>query len=157
LEGNGARCIDAVLPADMAARLKPGARLAFRYPGGVGAARLVGISARSDGGGSGRAAVLAVIEGTPVPGSAVELSMAVDAAAGVRVPLAAVQQQRKGNASVLIVGPDKRLRQMPVRLVTISGSSAVVTGKLTLGDLVVAAGAEFLEPGITVRPQFAQR
>jgi multidrug efflux pump subunit AcrA (membrane-fusion protein) len=58
---------------------------------------------------------------------------------------------------VLVVGPDKRLRQTPVTLRAIAGSHALVAGKLAAGDLVVAAGAEFLEAGLSVRPLRAQR
>jgi multidrug efflux pump subunit AcrA (membrane-fusion protein) len=79
------------------------------------------------------------------------------AATGMRVPLAAVQQPRGGSPAVLVVGSDKRLRAVPVRLAAITGSNAIITGRLAPGDMVVAAGAEFLEAGLTVRPHRAQR
>lgn len=159
IEGAGARRIDAVLPDDLARQLGTGARLAFRYPGGTGEARLAGVSARAAGGGSGRQVVLDVTSGAPAPGVAVELALQGDAGPGqgMRVPLAAIRQQRGGNPSVLVVAADKRLRAVPVRLAAITGASAVVAGKLAPGDLVVAAGGEFLEPGLTVRPHRTQR
>lgn len=159
IEGTAARRIDAVLPADLANRLAPGARVAFTYPGGSGEARLDGISARATGGGSGRMAVLTVTSGTPTPGMAVELALRGEGAgaAGVRVPFAAVQQPRGGSPAVFVVGSGNRLRAVPVRLAAITGGQALVTGKLAPGDMVVAAGAEFLEAGLTVRPHRAQR
>lgn len=159
IEGTGTARIDAMLPADLAGRLAPGARVSFSYPGGSGEARLEGISARAAGGGSGRMAVLTVTSGAPTPGMAVELTPPGEGAgpSGVRVPLAAVQQPRGGSPAVLVVGSDKRLRAVPVRLAAITGGQALVTGKLAPGDMVVAAGAEFLEAGLTVRPQRAQR
>lgn len=159
IEGAGARLIDAVLPERLADQLRPGDRLAFRYPGGSGEARVSAVSARAAGGGSGRQAVLAVTTGSPAPGAAVELATPGEAAesAGVRVPLAAVLRQRGGSPSVLVVGSDKRLRTVPVRLASVTGSSALVTGRLAPNDLVVAAGGEFLKAGLTVRPQRTQR
>jgi len=154
-----ARRIDAVLPESSARQLQPGARLAFRYPGGTGEARLTGISIRSTGAGSGRKAVLTVISGAPAPGMAVELAVPSDTGVGkgVCVPLTAVRQQRSDSRSVLVVGDDNRLRVVPVSLVAIMGSSALVDGRLTPGDLVVASGGEFLEPGLLVRPHRSRR
>lgn len=157
IESTGERLIDAVLPETLARTLKPGDVLAFRHPGGAGEARVTGISARAHGGGGGRMAVLAVIAGDPAPGLVVDLALRSDPGAAVSVPLAAVLKGRGGSEAVLVVGADKRLRQAPVTLKGLAGSQALVTGKLAPGDLVVAAGGEFLEPGLTVRPQRAQR
>ena len=101
--------------------------------------------------------VLAVISGDPAPGLVVDLALRSDPGAAVSVPLAAVLKGRGGSEAVLVVGADKRLRQAPVALKGLAGSQALVTGKLAPGELVVAAGGEFLEPGLTVRPQRAQR
>jgi RND family efflux transporter MFP subunit len=157
IEGAGARRIDAVLPGELARNLKPGDRLAFRHADGGGEARVIGISARSQSGGDGRMAVLTVLSGAPAPGMVVELATGTEPGASLIVPLAAVLKGRGGSQSVLVVGPDKRLRQTPITLRAIAGSHALVAGKLVPGDLVVAAGAEFLEAGLSVRPLRAQR
>jgi len=157
IEGAGERLIDAALPETLARTLKPGDVVAFRHPGGAGEARVTGISARAHGGGGGRMAVLTVIAGDPAPGFVVDLALRSDPGAAVSVPLAAVLKGRGGSMAVLVVGADKRLRQAPVALKGLAGSQALVTGKLAPGELVVAAGGEFLEPGLTVRPQRAQR
>lgn len=157
IEGAGERRIDAVLPGELARNLKPGDRLAFRHASGGGEARVIGISARSQSGGDGRMAVLTVLSGAPAPGMVVELATRTEPGASLSVPLAAVLKGRGGSQSVLVVGPDKRLRQTPVTLRAITGSHALVVGKLAPGDLVVAAGAEFLEAGLSVRPLRAQR
>lgn len=157
IEGAGERLIDAVLPDALARNVKPGDVLAFRHSGGMGEARITGISARAHGGGGGRMAVLAVTAGDPAPGLVVDLALRSDPGAAVSVPLAAVLKGRKGSEAVLVVGADKRLRQAPVALKGLAGSQALVTGKLAPGELVVAAGGEFLEPGLSVRPQRAQR
>lgn len=157
IEGLGARRIDVVLPVDVAANLDRGSRISFRYPGGTGEAKLEGISSRATAGGSGRRAVFTVVSGTPAPGTAVELTTPGNDDTGVRVPLAAVQQPRGGTPSVFVVDADKRLRAVPVRLTAITGAYALVTGKIAQGNLVVAAGGEFLEAGLNVRPQRAQR
>lgn len=157
IEGAGERRIDALLPGELARSLKPGDRLPFRHPGGGGEARTIGISARAHSGGDGRMAVLTVLSGAPAPGMVVELAARIEPGASVRVPLAAVLKGRGGTPSVLVVGPDKRLRQTPVTLRAIAGSHALVAGKLAPGDLVVAAGAEFLEAGLSVRPHRTQR
>jgi RND family efflux transporter MFP subunit len=157
IEGAGERRIDAVLPCELASNLKPGDRLAFRHASGRGEARLIGISARSQSGSNGRMAVFTVLSGAPAPGMVVELATRTEPVASLSVPLAAVLKGRGGAQSVLVVGPDKRLRQTPVTLHAIAGSHALVAGKLAAGDLVVAAGAEFLEAGLSVRPLRAQR
>ncbi len=157
IEGGSERRIDAVLPGALAATLQPGDRLVFRHPGGTGEAKVLGISSRAHGGGGGRMAVLSVLSGNPAPGLVVELVGRSNAGASLRVPLAAVLQGRGGTHSVLLVGADKRLRQSSIALQSVAGSHAIVTGKLGAGDLVVAAGGEFLEPGLLVRPTRAQR
>jgi len=157
IEGAGERRIDTLLPEDLARTLKPGDRLAFRHAGGGGEARVIGISARSQSGGDGRMAVLTVLSGAPAPGMVIELDTRTAPSASLRLPLAALLKGRGGTQSVLVVGPDKRLRQIPVTLHAIAGSHAVVAGELAVGDLVVAAGAEFLEAGLPVRPLRAQR
>jgi multidrug efflux pump subunit AcrA (membrane-fusion protein) len=96
--------------------------------------------------------------GSPAPGATVELSFPGRQPEPTRiVPLAAVLTDRSGRQSVRRVGPGNTLKDIPVKLVTLQGASAEVSGPLSSGQLVVVAGAEHFEAGMTVRPQLAQR
>jgi multidrug efflux system membrane fusion protein len=157
IEGDGERRIQALVPAGVADRLNRAGPVRFRYDGLVGEARLMGLSARDNGAG-GREATFAVVSGTPAPGAQVELLLASGvSSAKASVPLAAVLKGRDGGETVRIVGADKRLRDIPVTLLSVRGASAQVSGPLAAGQLVVAAGGEFLEAGMAVRPHLAQR
>ncbi len=157
IDGEDGRRIHAVLPAALADRLQPGARVTFTHGTDVGAARLTGVSARDNGAG-GREAVFVVTSGSPPPGGSVELRLSRDTSGGVHaVPLAAVLTDRRGQQTVRMVGPENKLLDVPVRLLATRGDMAEVTGRLAPGQLVVIAGAEFLEVGTTVRPRVAQR
>lgn len=157
IEGDGERQILALIPADKAERLGADDLVTFRYQGGIGEARLLGISARDNGTGA-REATLAVVSGAPAPGATVEVLLTPKTAvARATVPLAAVIKGRSGNQSVQLVGPNNKLREIPVTLLAIRGASAQVAGPLAAGQLVVAAGSEFLQAGMTVQPHLAQR
>jgi len=157
IEGEGDRLISAALPTVVAARLQPGVRVSFQHDGTTGAARLSGISARDNGAG-GRDASFVVVAGAPAPGAMVELMLpAAGQSASARVPQAAVLESRDGSQKVRIVGADNRLHDVPVQLLGLAGPSALVRGRLAAGDLVVAAGGEFLQAGMRVRPHVAVR
>ena len=157
IEGAGERLIGAALPAAVAARLQPGARAAFRYDGVAGEARLLGISARDNGAG-GREASFVVVTGAPAPGAMVDLALPGQAPAfSASVPQSAVLETRDGSRKVRVIGAGNRLRDVPVRLLGLAGAQALVEGKLSPGDLVVAAGGEFLEAGLRVQPHVAGR
>lgn len=157
IDGEDGRRIHAVLPAALADTLRPGTRVAFSYGANVAGARLTGISARDNGAG-GREAVFMVTNGSPPPGASVELRLSRDQSGGVHVvPLSAVLTDRTGRQSVRMVGPGNKLRDVPVSLIATHGDTAEVSGRLAPGQLVVVAGAEFLQAGTTVRPRVAQR
>lgn len=157
IEGQGDRLISAALPTAVAARLHPGVRVTFRHDGTTGEARLTGISARDNGTG-GRDASFVVVAGAPAPRAIVELMLpAAVQTASAHVPQSAVLEGRDGSQKVRIVGTDNRLRDVPVRLVGLAGASALVQGRIAAGDLVVAAGGEFLQAGLRVRPHVAVR
>ncbi len=157
IEADGDRLVSAALPAAAAARLKPGTTVAFRHAGAMGEARLIGISARDNGAG-GRVASFAIMAGAPAPGATVELVLPGGApSAAARVPVSAVLEGRDGRQTVRVVGAGNRLRDVPVRLLGLVGGSALVAGGLAAGDPVVAAGGEFLEAGLVVRPHPAAR
>ena len=157
IEGDGERRIHAVLPARQADGLAPGTLIAYAYGGRRWTARLSGVSSRDNGAG-GREAVFRVTTGSPAPGATVELSFPGRQPEPTRiVPLAAVLTDRSGRQSVRRVGPGNTLKDIPVKLVALHGASAEVSGSLSTGQLVVVAGAEHFDAGMTVRPQLAQR
>lgn len=157
IEAHGDRLISTALPAAAAARLQPGTSVSYRHPGGTGEARLIGISARDNGAG-GHDASFAVVTGAPAPGATVALLLpGGTSAASARVPVSAVLEGRDGRQTVRVVGAGNRLRDVPVRLLGLAGASALVQGRLAAGDLVVAAGGEFLAAGLLVRPHPAAR
>ncbi len=157
LEAHGDRLVSTALPAAAAARLQPGTSVSFRHAGAAGKARLIGISARDNGAG-GRDANFAVVAGAPPPGATVELMLPGGAlSASARVPVSAVLEGRDGRQTVRVVDAGNRLRDVPVRLLGLAGASALVQGRLAAGDLVVAAGGEFLAAGLLVRPHPAAR
>lgn len=157
IEGQGDRLISAALPADVAARLRQGATISFHHDGTTGTARLAGISTRDNGAG-GRDATFVVIAGAPAPGAIVELLLpAATQTASARVPQSAVLEGRDGRQTIRVVGADNRLHDVPVQLLGLAGPSALVRGRLAAGDLVVAAGGEFLQAGLRVRPHLTAR
>ncbi|OYU15707.1 MAG: hypothetical protein CFE37_03990 [Alphaproteobacteria bacterium PA4] len=157
IEAHGDRLVSAVVPAAAAARLQPGTAVTFHSAGTMGQARLIGISARDNGAG-GRDASFAVVAGAPAPGATVELMLPGGAlSASASVPVAAILEGRDGSQSVRVVGAGNRLRDVPVRMLGLAGANAIVQGRLAAGDLIVAAGGEFLEAGFVVRPHFAAR
>jgi RND family efflux transporter MFP subunit len=157
IESAGERRISASLPARIAERIQPGQHVRFRIGESMGEARLVGVSARESGAG-GREATFAVIAGTVSPGAVVEVLLPGRATqGGAQVPQAAILESRDGTRRILVVTPNKSLRSIPVRLVSLSGANALIEGQLAAGDLIVAAGGEFLQPGQRVRPVFANR
>ena len=157
IEGDGERRIHAVLAARHADGLAPGTQVAYVYGGRTWSARLSGVSSRDNGAG-GREAVFQVVTGSPAPGATVEISIS-----GRRpepaliVPLAAVLTDRAGRQSVRLVGPGNRLKDIPVNLLALHGASAEVSAPLSAGQLLVVAGAEHFDAGMTIRPQLAQR
>lgn len=157
IEGDGERRIHAVLSAWHADGLAPGAQVSYAYGGRLGIARLSGVSSRDNGAG-GREAVFEVMTGSPAPGATVELSFSGRRPGPVLiVPLAAVLTDRAGRESVRLVGPGNRLKDIPVNLLALHGAHAEVSGRLSTGQLVVVAGAEHFDAGMTVQPQLAQR
>jgi len=157
IESNGERRISAPVPARLAARLRSGQQARFRAGQAIGEARLLGLSARESGAG-GREATFAVTAGSPAPGAVVELLLPGRIGiAGAQVPQAAILEARDGSRKVLVVTGENKLRGIPVRLVSLVGANALVEGRLKTGDVIVAAGGEFLSPGEVVRPVFAIR
>jgi RND family efflux transporter MFP subunit len=157
IETHGDRLVSAAVPAAAAARLQPGTPVTFRSAGATGQARLIAISARDNGAG-GREARFAIVGGAPAPGATVELMLPGGAlSASASVPVSAVLEGRDGSQSVRVVGAGNRLRDVPVRFLGLAGANALVRGRLAAGDLVVAAGGEFLEAGFVVRPHLAAR
>ncbi|KPF89517.1 efflux RND transporter periplasmic adaptor subunit [Novosphingobium sp. AAP93] len=157
IESGGERRISAPLAASVAARVKPGQQVHFRAGETTSEARLLGLNARESGAG-GREANFAVISGNPAPGAVVELLLpGRSGIAGTNVPQAAILEARDGSRKVLVVTRENKLRGVPVRLVSLAGPNALVEGPLKTGEVVVAAGGEFLAPGEAVRPVFATR
>lgn len=68
----------------------------------------------------------------------------------VRVPLTALVHDRDDRVHVLRVDSEQRLEKVGLKIVEVRDNTVLVTGGLRPDDLVVARGAEFVEPGETV-------
>lgn len=74
------------------------------------------------------------------------------AAAGLRLPLTAVQRSDGGGSAVWVVTPDSKLRLQPVRLGAYGEDSVPVLEGVGAGAWVVAAGGHLLRAGEQVKP-----
>ncbi|MBC2667844.1 efflux RND transporter periplasmic adaptor subunit [Novosphingobium piscinae] len=157
IESGTERLIGAALPATTAQRLVPGQTIPFRAGETTGTARLIGISTRENGTG-GHEASFAITAGNAAPGAPVELALPGEGRdATARVPQAALLERRDGSRMVLVVDPRGQVRGVPVLLLGLAGAGALVAGRISPGEVIVAAGGEFLTPGQRVRPVFAVR
>jgi membrane fusion protein (multidrug efflux system) len=92
-------------------------------------------------------------QGLLLPGMFVraEFAQAIDPHA-ILVPQAGVAHDPKGNATVLVVGPDNKVVQKNVTADRTQGAFWVVTGGLKPGDKVITEGSLNAKPGMTVKP-----
>ncbi|GGB18463.1 MexX family efflux pump subunit [Sphingomonas metalli] len=93
-------------------------------------------------------------QGLLLPGMFVRASFAqaIDTSAYL-VPQQAVSRDPKGNATVMVVGADNKVRQQTVTAERTQGRYWVVTNGLKTGDKVVTQGLNAqLRPGTAVRP-----
>ena len=95
-------------------------------------------------------------QGLLLPGMFVraEFAQAVDPHA-ILVPQAGVQHDPKGNATVLIVGPNNKVIQKTIQADRTQGAYWVVTGGLNPGDKVITEGTAKAQPGAVVNPVVA--
>ena len=72
----------------------------------------------------------------------------------VLAPIVAVQTDQSGNY-VLVVGPDRKVAQRPVRLGRQIGQEYVISSGLSAGETVIVQGVQKVRPGEVVNPQTA--
>ncbi|UUL82242.1 efflux RND transporter periplasmic adaptor subunit [Sphingomonas qomolangmaensis] len=70
----------------------------------------------------------------------------------ILVPQAGISRDPRGNATVLIVGPDNKAVRRNVRAEQTVGDKWLVTGGVRAGDRVIVEGLARAQPGQTVRP-----
>lgn len=69
------------------------------------------------------------------------------------IPITAVFNDRRGVSYVWLIEPStNKLKKQQVKVGRLTGTGASITEGLTPGENIVAAGAEFLEEGMVVRP-----
>jgi membrane fusion protein (multidrug efflux system) len=92
-------------------------------------------------------------QGILLPGMFVRalFAQAVDTRAFL-VPQQAVSRDPQGNATVLVVGPNNRALQRPIRAERTQGAFWVVTGGLNAGDKVITQSSGRTRPGQPVKP-----
>ncbi|MGN6375078.1 MAG: efflux RND transporter periplasmic adaptor subunit [Sphingomonas sp.] len=92
-------------------------------------------------------------QGLLLPGMFVraEFAQAIDPHA-ILVPQAGVTHDAKGNATVLVVGPDNKVMQKTVTADRTQGAFWVVTAGLKPGDKVITQGSLNATPGTLVQP-----
>lgn len=159
LDGGGMRDIKALVPADAARRLTIGQTVRFQAGGMAGTARVAGVSTETTAGGA--VATRFSIDGA-APAAGTPVSLRLDSANGdavsiVAVPMSAVTIAANGMRNVFVVGRDNRVAAVPVTLTALSGQQAFVSGPLASDAQVIIAGTDWVKPGLTVRPQIANR
>jgi membrane fusion protein (multidrug efflux system) len=92
-------------------------------------------------------------EGLLLPGMFVRarFAQAIDTQAFL-VPTQGVTRDPKGNATVLVVGPDNKVVERTVKADRIVGSNWVVTDGLKPGDRIITQGTAKVRPGQKVKP-----
>lgn len=73
-------------------------------------------------------------------------------ARGLLVPQRAVGRDERGNATVMVVGPDNKVSPRVLQTNRTIGDSWLVTGGLRPGDRVIVGGGGNLRPGMAVNP-----
>lgn len=73
----------------------------------------------------------------------------------IRVPHAAVTRDPKGDATVMVVGPDNTVETRTITTAQSLGGTWVVTAGLAVGDRVIVEGLQRVKPGATVAPELA--
>ena len=73
-------------------------------------------------------------------------------ARGILVPQRAVSRDERGNATVMVVGPDNKVQPRTLQTSRIVGDSWLVTGGVRAGDRVIVEGGMTLRPGMAVTP-----
>ncbi len=68
------------------------------------------------------------------------------------VPQPGLTRDAKGNATVLIVGPDNKVVERTVKTTRTLDSNWVVTGGLKPGEKVITEGTTYAKPGASVKP-----
>ena len=71
---------------------------------------------------------------------------------GLLVPQRAVGRDERGNATVMVVGPDNKVSPRTLQTSRTVGDSWLVTGGVRPGDRVVVEGGMTLRPGMAVTP-----
>ncbi len=147
LDVGGEKEIQAPVPAALVQRLKIGDLVDYQYGQERGKARLVGLAERVDGVDA-RAARLRLESGAPPVGASVQIRFIPRAAKdAASVPLSAVLTDRTGQRRVIALDAHGATRSVPVQIVSVNGTGALVKGALIPGQSVVAAGGEFLKAG----------
>lgn len=153
LEGAGEREIVASVSSATAEQLRIGTIVRFNIGGSGGQARLSGLSPRSAGVDA-QTARFTIVSGTAAPGAAVEVRLPAGGATNgdLMLPLSAVIADRSGARRVVVVGQDGRTTAEPVQIISVSSAGALVRGRLSPGQRVIATGSELIKAGERVRP-----
>ncbi len=72
--------------------------------------------------------------------------------ASLRVPLTAIAAEPNGDPFLWVVSAENTVSKQPVTLGAASGDSVAVTGGVSEGDTVIAAGVSQILDGMTIRP-----
>ena len=154
IDGEGSLEIEARIPGLLANAIKPGQVLSYRFGAQTGQAKLIGFSTRAEGVDV-RLARLAIVEGKPAAGVAVELVLPTGQStkeAVSTIPMSAVFADRaRGGNRVLAITPDGKLQSIPVEILEVTSLGADVRGDLA-GKKIVAAGPANLSLDRPVRP-----
>lgn len=151
LDGGGAREIQAQLPGQATLGLRAGDLIGYSYGSIQGQARVIGLAERVAGVDA-FAVRLGVVSGAPPAGASVQLRFAPRTTEkGASVPLSAILTDRSGQRRVIALDAEGATRSVPVKILNVTASGALVQGALSAGQPIVAAGGEFLKAGERVR------
>ena len=95
-------------------------------------------------------------QGLLLPGMFVRAKLSqVTARGAILAPQQAVSRDPKGDATVLIVGPDNKAQLRSIKATVTYGDQWIVTAGLSAGDKVITQGLDRIRPGQAIKPVLA--
>jgi RND family efflux transporter MFP subunit len=156
IEAGKERVIRTVIPSASAQSLKTGQGLTYEHGGKLSTASVLGVSARAAATGA-QEVTLSVDNDAPLPGTPVTVLFSSNLSNSLSVPASAITVSDNGVRSVFIVNDQNKVSSVPVEVLQLSGTRAIVSGPVTPGVQIISAGTDWVKVGQKVTPQIMKR